>query len=188
MTELDIFQLAEEYFLITFAIVAGVGALQGAILGKGIRNRFPSFKHHARAVSCILLVLFSIGAIGNVINFANPPKAPLDDFTIPATLEEVLSVVVNLLGLNAGIGMAIATFVSLALLLIFRFADVNVVARYFMFVFSVIVVLAVLVARFTDYVPTQFQIIIYAFYEVGITIGIFIVTSRKNEELISELT
>ena len=109
MIELDVFQLAEEYFLITFAIVAGVGALQGAILGKGIRNRFPSFKHHARAVSCILLVLFSIGAIGNVINFANPPKAPLDDFTIPATLEEVFSVVVNLLGLNAGIGMAIAT-------------------------------------------------------------------------------
>ena len=70
----------------------------------------------------------------------------------------------------------------------FRFADVNVVARYFMFVLSAIVVLAVLIARFTDYVPTQFQIIIYAFYEVGVTVGIFIATSRKSEELISDLT
>ena len=184
---MDVFQLAEEYFLITIAVVTGVGALQGAILGRGIRNRFPSFKHHARAVSCILLVLFSISAIGNVINFANPPKAPLDAFTMPTTLDEVLSIVMNLLGINAGIGMAIATFVSLALLLIFRFADVNVVAKYFMFVLSVMIVLAVLVARFTDYVPTQFQIILYAFYEVGVTVGIFLVTSRKSEELVSEL-
>ena len=80
--------------------------------------------------------------------------------------------------------MAIAIFISLALLLIFRFADVNIIARYFVFVLSVIVVAAALVARLTDYVPTQFQIIIYAFYEVGIAIGIFLVTSRKNEELI----
>ncbi|MEK6971618.1 MAG: hypothetical protein AABW60_02595, partial [Thermoproteota archaeon] len=118
----------------------------------------------------------------------NSINASLDAFTMPTTLEEVLSVVVNLLGINVGIGMAIATFVSLALLLIFRFADVNIVAKYFMFVLSVMVVLAMFVVRFTDYVPTQFQIIIYAFYEVGITIGIFLVTSRKNEELISELT
>ena len=185
---MDVFQLAEEYFLVTIAIVAGIGALQGAILGKGIRSRFPSLKHHARAVSCILLVLFSISAVGNVINFANPSKATLDTFTIPTTLEEILSVLVSLLGINAGIGMAIATFVSLVLLLLFRFADINIVAKYFMFVLSVMVILAVLVARFTDYVPTQFQIIIYAFYEVGITIGIFLVTSRKSEELVTELT
>jgi hypothetical protein len=183
---LDVFQLAEEYFLITISVVTGIGALQGAILGRGIRNRFPSLKHHARTVSCILLVLFSISAIGNVINFASPPKASLDAFTMH-TLEDLLSVVANLLGINAGIGMAIATFVSLALLLIFRFADVNVVAKYFMFVLSVMVVLAMLVARFTDYVPTQFQIILYAFYEVGVTVGIFLVTSRKSEEIVSEI-
>jgi len=185
--DLEIFQLAEEYFLITFAIVTGVGSLQGALLGKGIRNRFPSFKHHARAVSYILLVLFLISAIGSVINFANPDKITLDDLTVSTTLEGIISIIVNFLGLNAGIGMAIATFVSLTLLLLFRFADIHVIAKYFMFVLSVIVVSAALVVRVTDYVPSQFQIIIYAFYQFGITIGIFIVTSRKSTEIISEL-
>lgn len=186
MLELDIFQLAEENFLITFAIVTGVGALQGAVLGRGIRNRFPSFKHHARAVSSILLVLFSISAIGNVINFANPDKISLDDLTMPTTPEGAISIISDFLGLNAGIGVAIVTFVSLSILLIFRFANMHVIARYFMFVLGVIVVSVALVARLTDYVPTQFQIIIYAFYQVGITVGIFIVTRRQSTEIISE--
>ena len=188
MLELDIFQLAEEHFLVTFAIVTGVGALQGAVLGRGIRNRFPSFKHHARAVSSILLVLFSISAVGNVINFANPDKISLDNLTIPTTTEEFFTVIADLLGLNTGIGVAIVTFVSLSILLIFRFANMHVIARYFMFVLGVIVVSVALVARLTDYIPTQFQIITYAFYQVGITVGIFIVTSRQTTEIISEET
>ena len=41
MISLDILQIAEENFLVTFGIVFGIGLLQGAILARGIRRRFP---------------------------------------------------------------------------------------------------------------------------------------------------
>ena len=67
---MSILDLAEQNFLITFAIVLGIGLLQGAIMGRGIRNRFPSFKRHARVASLSLLALFSINAIFGVLKFA----------------------------------------------------------------------------------------------------------------------
>jgi len=45
---LNILDLAAENFLITFAVVLGIGFLQGMIMGRGIRNRFPSIKKHAQ--------------------------------------------------------------------------------------------------------------------------------------------
>ena len=55
---MNILEIAEEYYLVTFTVVIGIGLLQGAIIGRGIRSRFPSFKKHARAASIILLALF----------------------------------------------------------------------------------------------------------------------------------
>lgn len=184
---MDIFQIAEENYLIAYGIVIAVGFLQGAILGRGIRNRFPSIKHHARAVSSILLVLFSVSAIANVIKFANPDKIPLSELTVPQSPEEFLSILVDVLGLNAGIGMAVATFISLTLILIFRFANIHSVARYFMFGLSVVVVATALVGRFTEFVPTPFQIVTYAFYQFGITVGIFVITARKSVDALPEI-
>jgi len=54
MVNLDILQIAEENFLITFGVVFGVGLLQGAILARGIRKRFPKLKKYAKAISIIL--------------------------------------------------------------------------------------------------------------------------------------
>ena len=71
---MGILELAEENFLISFAVVLGIGIFQGAILAKGIRTRFPSLKRHARAASLILLILFSINAIANVFKFAIPDR------------------------------------------------------------------------------------------------------------------
>ena len=47
MISLDILQIAEENFLVTFGIVFGIGLLQGAILARGIRRRFPKLKKYA---------------------------------------------------------------------------------------------------------------------------------------------
>ena len=44
MISLDLLQIAEENFLITFGIVFGIGLLQGAILARGIRKKFPKLK------------------------------------------------------------------------------------------------------------------------------------------------
>ena len=74
---------------------------------------------------------------------------------------------------------AIAMFISITLILIFRFAEIPNIARYFIFGLSVITVSAFFLARFTDYVPTFFQILLYALYQFGITIGVFVVTRRR---------
>jgi len=114
---LNIFDLAEQNFLITFAAVLGIGLLQGAIMGRGVRNRFPSLKRHAQIVSSSLLVLFSINAILGVLKFADPIKFSVSEFSIPSTTDEVFLLVLNLIGINTGVGTVIATFISVTLII-----------------------------------------------------------------------
>ncbi len=184
---MNVFDLAEQNFLITFATVLGIGLLQGAILGRGIRNRFPSLKRHAQIVSSSLLALFSINAILSVLKFADPIKFSISEFTIPATTDEAFLLVLNLIGVNTGVGTVIATFISVTLIVFLRFADIHNIARYFIFILSSIVLIASLLGKFTDFVPTTFQIMLYAFYQLGITFGIFFITRRKESDVLSEI-
>jgi len=182
---LNIFDLAEQNFLITFSVVLGIGLLQGAILGRGIRNRFPSLKRHAQIVSFSLLALFSINVILSVLKFADPIKFSISEFTIPATTDEAFLLVLNLIGVNTGVGTVIATFISVTLIIFLRFADIHNITRYFIFILSSIVLIASLLGRFTDFVPTTFQIMLYVFYQLGITLGIFFITRRKESDVLS---
>ena len=182
---MNIFELAEQNFLITFATVLGIGLLQGAILGRGIRNRFPSIKKHAQIVSSSLLALFSVNAVFSVLKFADPIKFPISEFSIPATTDEALLLVLNLIGVNTGVGTVVATFISVTLIIFLRFADIHNIARYFIFILSSIVLIASLLGKFTDFVPTTFQIMLYAFYQLGITLGIFFITRRKESDVLS---
>ena len=184
---MNIFDLAEQNFLITFAVVLGIGLLQGAILGRGIRNRFPSIKRHAQIVSSLLLALFSINAILSVLKFAEPIKFSIAEFTIPSTTDDVLLLIFNLIGVNTGVGTVIATFISVTLIIFLRFANIHSIARYFIFILSSIVLIASLLGRFTDFVPTTFQIMLYFFYQIGITLGIFFITRRKESDVLSEI-
>jgi membrane-associated HD superfamily phosphohydrolase len=184
---LNILELAEQNFLMTFSVVIGIGLLQGLIMGRGIRSRFPSLKRHARAVSIILLVLFSINAVSGIFKFADPVKISVSEFTIPVTIEEVFTLIVNLMGINAGIGAVIAIFISVTLIIFLKFANIHQIARYFIFIISCIVLIVALLGKFTDYVPTLFQIMLYAFYQFGITVGIFLVTRRKETDVLSEI-
>jgi len=184
---LNVFDLAEQNFLITFATVLGIGLLQGAILGRGIRNRFPSLKRHAQIVSSLLLALFSINAILSVLKFADPIKFSISEFIIPSTTDEAFLLVLNLIGVNTGVGTVIATFISVTLIVFLRFADIHNIARYFIFILSSIVLIASLLGKFTDFVPTTFQIMLYAFYQLGITFGIFFITRRKESDVLSEI-
>lgn len=185
---MDIISVAQENFLISFAVTFTIGILQGAILGRGIRNRFPSLKRHARIISLILLILFAINAIASIIKFAAPEKFSVSDFSIPTNLEEGFSAAISLLGLDAGLWSVIAMSVSVTLIIIFKFADIHQIARYFMFTISVIIILVALLSRFTDFVPTLFEIMMYAFYQFGITIGIFFVTRRKSDDDLKEFS
>ncbi len=180
---MDILSIAEDNYIISFGIVIAVGLIQGTILGRGIRNRFPSLKKHARIVSIILLTLFLINAGANIIKFATPEKITISDLTIPSTPEEGLSFLINILGLNAGLGTVIVLSISISLILFFKLAQIHKIARYFIFSLTVIVLIVALIGRFTDFVPTSFQILMYAFYQLGITLGLFLVTRRKESEL-----
>ena len=184
---MSILDLAEQNFLVTFAIVLGIGLLQGAILGRGVRNRFPSFRKHARAVSLSLLVLFSANAVFSVLKFAEPDKLSMSEFIIPTTTDEAFVLILDLVGVNTGVGTVIATFVSITLIIFLRFADIPNIARYFIFVLSSIVLIVSLFGKFTDFVPTTFQVWLYAIYQAGITLGIFFVTRRKEADALSEI-
>ena len=49
------------------------------------------------------------------------------------------------------------------------------------------VLIVSLLGKFTDFVPTTFQIMLYAFYQCGITLGIFFITRRKEHDVLSEI-
>ena len=184
---MNIFDLAEQNFLITFAVVIVIGLLQGAILGIGIRNRFPGLKRHARIVSSSLLLLFSANAIFGILKFAEPIKFSISEFSIPTTTDEAFLLILNLIGINTGVGTVIATFISVTLIIFLKFANIHNIARYCIFILSSIVLIASLLGKFTDFVPTTFQIWIYAFYQFGITLGIFFITRRKESDVLSEI-
>lgn len=183
---MNLFEIAEENFLISFAIVLSIGILQGSILGRGIRKRFPRLKRHARVVSFILLILFSFNALASVLKFAVPEKLSITDLTVPTTTEEGYAFLINVLGLNAGFAVIVAMFISITIILFLRFAELSKPTRYFIFTISVITILVAGINRFTDYVPTVFQILMYAFYQVGFTIGIFLVTRRQETDVLPE--
>ena len=130
---LDLLQIAEENFLITFGIVFGIGLLQGAILARGIRKKFPKLKKYAKGISITLLILFAINASGNISKFADPSKVSMTEFVIPQTPEGAFTLLIDLLGLNAGVLAVIGIFVTISLILIFKFADIPPIARYFIF-------------------------------------------------------
>jgi len=180
---MDILSIAEENFIIAFGLVLGIGILQGAVLSRGIRKRFPSLKRHTRIVSLSLFTLFAVNAAANIIKFAVPEKLSLSNLTIPTTPEEGVDLLLAISGLNAGLGTTMALIVSIAVILFLRFADISSISKYFIFSLSVITVMVVILTRITDYAPNVFQVIVYAIYQFGITIGLFVIMRRKGENL-----
>jgi membrane-associated HD superfamily phosphohydrolase len=106
---------------------------------------------------------------------------------LPTTTDEVFSLILNIAGVNTGVGTVIAIFISVTLIILFRFADIHNIARIFIFILSSIVLIVSLLGRFTDFVPTTFQIMLYAFYQFGITLSIFLITRRKEYDVLSEI-
>ena len=96
-------------------------------------------KKYAKGVSIILLILFSINAAGNISKFAEPSKVEFGEFVMPETSEAAFLLLIDVLGLNAGIIAVTGIFISITLFLLFRFADLNSISRYFIFTISVIV-------------------------------------------------
>ena len=58
---------------------------------------------------------------------------------------------------------------------------------HFLWFLCSIVLIASLLGKFTDFVPTTFQIMLYTIYQLGITFGIFFITRRKESDVLSEI-
>ena len=184
---MDILAIAEECFVISLSVVLFIGLLQGVILGRGIRNRFPKLKMHARVVSICLLILFSINSLVSVLKFASPDKILFETLRIPENPEEGIDTFLKILGIDLGFSSLVAMFVSVTLILLFRFSELPSIARYFMFALSFIMLLVGVVTKFTEYSPNQFHVFLYAAYHLGITFGIFFVTKRREYDILSEI-
>ena len=180
-------EIIENNILIVCVLVTLIGFIQGGILARGIRKRFPRLKKHARSVSIFFLVLFIINAISSIVKFATPSKIISQDMTLPSTVDELMTVIVKILGLDAGLITAITIFITITLFLIFRFAEISVLQRYFLFTISVIVILLAFLGKFTSFVPNEFQIISYSFYQFGLAFGVYIISKRKMTDPFDEI-
>ncbi len=184
---MDILQIAQDCFLVTFSVIFGIGIVQGSIVARGIRNKFPKLKIHAKRVSVVLLILLIANMIFSTINFAEPTKVSFSEMTIPSDPKEGIFLVIDILGLNTGLVAVVGTFVSITLILLFKVTDMHPVFRYFVFAMGFVMLMTSLVTRFTDYVPTLFQVVMYVFYQLGLTFGIFFVSRRKASDVWTEI-
>ena len=144
-------EIIENNALLVYSLVILIGFIQGGILARGIRKKFPKLKKYAKSVSIFFLILFIINAISSVVKFASPTKLISQELIIPSTVEELFESVIKILGLDAGLITAITIFITIALFLIFRFAEIGPIQRYFLFTISVIVVLVAFLGKFTSF-------------------------------------
>ncbi|MDD9826102.1 MAG: hypothetical protein OXU86_04960 [Thaumarchaeota archaeon] len=174
----DLLALAEERYLESFAVVFLVGALQGGMLARGVRRRFPSLRSHARAASAIMLILLLANATLSALRFAAPERVDLAGLSMPSTPDELAGSAARVLGIDGGFWSTVAILITVTLMLISRAAELPAIARYFVLAISVMTFLVALAARFAGYVPTEFHVAMYSLYHVGIAAGAFLVMRR----------
>ncbi len=175
----DLLALAEEHYVATFLLVFGIGVLQGSMIARGLRNRFPSLRTHARLISIVLLAMFSINAIFSIAQFSALGQIDLSGVEVSNTLEGAVSLATAVFGIDGGFWSIIAVFVAIVLTLLFRFAQLPRIVRYFILVISAIMLLVALAGRFGVYAPTEFHVTMYALYQAGLVAGVYFVMRRK---------
>ena len=176
----DLLAIAQEYYIATFLIVACIGIFQGAMLARGIRNKFPSLRNHARIVSITLLIVFAINTAFSINNFATLQQVDTGGITSVTNIEDIMLLASTIFGVDGGFWSIIAISLSLLLTLFFRLAELPRIIRYFVFLISIIMLLVALVARFAGYTPTVFHITMYALYQTGITLGFYFIMRRGS--------
>ncbi|MFY3741727.1 MAG: hypothetical protein HMLIMOIP_002187 [Candidatus Nitrosomirales archaeon] len=164
-------KLAQQFSFVTYSIVIAIGVTQGRILGGAIVERFPRMLSNARLMSMLLFALFASNAIVNVVKFAIPEKINIAQI-FDAPSQELLSLFIKLVGLNAGAGAIIGFSLTVLILILMRFTTLKAYNGSFVFIISVIMIVAISAIKLSDYTPTAFEIIVYALYQAGMTAGI----------------
>ena len=50
-----------------------------------------------------------------------------------------------------------------------------------------VVILVAFLGKFTSFVPNEFQVITYGFYQFGLALGVFIILRRKSVDPLDEI-
>ncbi len=172
-------QLARQFPLATYSIVIAIGVTQGLIIGEAVVERFPRMLSNARLTSILLFVLFAANAVVSIMKFAQPDKITISQIFASQTPHELVSVILQLIGLYAGPVTIIAFSTTLLILILLKFTTLKAKGRTFVFSIGVIMIIITTIIKFSDYKPSSFEIFLYMLYQAGITGGIIWGTRRR---------
>ncbi|MCA9812436.1 MAG: hypothetical protein KC483_06200 [Nitrosarchaeum sp.] len=156
-----------------------IGLFQGIILGRAILVRFPRLQNHVKTVSLCLFVLFLTNAVLSVPRFASPEKIDLSNVLETGSVGEVTSIIFLLFGMNTGFLTVLAISVTIMTFVLLKFTQIHGIVKWFVFFFSVLILVLTGISRFTEYTPNTFEVFLYFLYQLGITVGILVGSARK---------
>lgn len=174
----DIF-LDPTFYVISILSAFGIGLLQGIILGRAILIRFPRLQNHAKIVSISLFFLFLINAIISVPRFASPEKIQISSIFEATSPGDLVSIVYTIFGVNTGFLAVLGVSVTIMTLVLLKMTSIHGYSKVFVFFFSLAILIFTGISRFTDLTPSTFEVFLYFLYQLGITIGILIGSSRR---------
>jgi hypothetical protein len=165
-------ELAQQFSFVTYPTVIAIGVTQGLILGEAITDRFPKMQYRTRLALISLFLLFTTHAIVSVIKFAYPEKINISQIFTSPTLDQLLTMTLKVVGLNAGIGAVIAFSITLIILILMRLTGLKGYRSAFLITISIIMIIIVSTVRLSDYKPTGFEIFLYMLYQGAVTGGV----------------
>lgn len=161
------------------AATLGIGVFHGVVLGRAILLRFPRLQNHLKTVSISLFVLFLANAVLSVPRFASPEKIDLATVFQTDTPGEFASVLFLIFGVNTGFLTVLAISVTIVTFVLLKVTNIRGVYRWFVFLFSALILLLTGMSRFTDLTPSTYEVILYFLYQLGLTVGILFGSIRK---------
>ncbi len=176
-----VIETAEALAPLTYAIVIGVGATQGLIIGEAIVERFPRLAFHTRVASIALFTLFALNALTNVIRFISPKKIHTPPILNGSEGFAMISRFIDISNPTTLLTFSISIFVF-ALLSMLRIRDYR---RSFLLIISIVMVFVTSALIFSDYIPSEFEVLLYALYQASIVGGVVLGTRRQfgNREI-----
>ena len=176
----------------TFSLIAISGAFviglaQGIILGRAILVRFPRLQNNVKKVSISLFIIFLANAILSVPRFASPEKIDFSSISQATSTGEAASIIFLILGINTGFLAVLAISVTVMTLVLLKLTHIHGIPKWFVFFFSLLILLFTGLSRFTDLTPSAFEVFLYFLYQLGLTIGILGGTVRKIKPKIHNL-
>ncbi|MCS6767616.1 MAG: hypothetical protein RMJ59_02800 [Candidatus Nitrosocaldus sp.] len=176
-----VIRAAESLAPLTYAVVIGIGTAQGIIIGEAVVERFPRLTFHARVASIALFILFATNAVANILRFISPRKIHTPPLLNGSEGLAAISRFIDLSNPTTLLTFSMSILVF-ALLSVLRIRDYR---RSFLLIISIVMAFITSALIFSDYRPSEFEVLLYALYQAGIVGGVALGTRRQlsNREI-----